>query len=400
MLLLKNIKFIITQDEKRRILENCDLLVEKGKIKKIEKNIKVSQKVKVFDCQKGILLPALFNLHTHLSMTLFRGFKDYLPLHQWLKEIWKKEVKLTPQDIKTGSEIGIKELLSNGTAGFLDMYFFPKETAKIAKRFKIKAMLGEPVISILPIKLNEIIKETKNLCEKYRNDPFIKICVNPHSIYTVSKNDLIKLKNFAKKNNLFFHLHLSETEKEVKECQRIYKKRPVEFLDEIGILDEKTILAHVIWITEKEVKILKKRKVKVVSCPQSNLKLASGIFNFPLFKKYKIKICLGTDGPASNNSLNMFEEMKVFSLLQKGFFKNPTLAQAQEVLDMATINGGEIFGKTGRIKKGYSADFVLLSSKNFSFFPLKKERLLSHIVFSKPEVLATIVEGEISFSKN
>ena len=96
----------------------------------------------------------------------------------------------------------------------------------------------------------------------------------------------------------------------------------------------------------------------------------------------------------------MFEEMKVFSLLQKGFFKNPTLAQAQEVLDMATINGGEIFGKTGRIKKGYSADFVLLSSKNFSFFPLKKERLLSHIVFSKPEVLATIVEGEISFSKN
>ena len=400
MLLLKNIKFIVTQDEKRRILENCDVLVDKGKIKKIEKNIKVSQKVKVFDCQKGILLPALFNLHTHLSMTLFRGFKDHLPLHQWLKEIWKKEVKLTPQDIKTGSEIGIKELLSNGTAGFLDMYFFPKETAKIAKKIKIKAMLGEPVISILPIKLDEIIKETKNLCEEYKNDSFIKICLNPHSIYTVSKNDLIKVKNFAKKNNLFFHLHLSETEKEVKECQRIYKKRPVEFLDEIGILDEKTILAHVIWVTEKEVKILKKRKVKVVSCPQSNLKLASGIFNFPLFKKYKIKICLGTDGPASNNSLNMFEEMKVFSLLQKGFFKNPTLAQAQEVLDMATINGGEIFGKTGRIKKGYSADFVLLSSKNFSFFPLKKERLLSHIVFSKPEVLATIVEGEISFSKN
>jgi len=209
----------------------------------------------------------------------------------------------------------------------------------------------------------------------------VNFSVAPHSIYTVSPENLIWAKNFAKRNKLPLHIHISETKEEVRDCLKKYGVRPVEYLDKIGFLGDRCVLAHSIWLSDKEIKILAKKNCSVVYCPCSNMKLASGIFPYSKLKKAGANICLGTDGAASNNNLDLFEEMKFGSLLQKSQERNPTVAPAGEILDCATVNGAKALGiDHGRIQEGKLADLILVDLNQTCLTP--GYNLISDLVFS------------------
>jgi 5-methylthioadenosine/S-adenosylhomocysteine deaminase len=224
----------------------------------------------------------------------------------------------------------------------------------------------------------------------------ITLTIAPHAIYTVSKENLIWAKNFAKNHKLLIHMHLSETENEVKECQRKYKMRPVEYLEKIGFLDKNCVFAHSIWLSDKEIEILKKRGCSLVYNPTSNMKLASGVFPWVKIKERKINVCLGTDGPASNNSLNLFSEMKIGALLQKIENKDPTAISAKEIFQMATRNGAKALRiNAGEIKVGRLADLVLIDLNKIEMFP--NYDLISNLVYSDPKncISDVICNGKI-----
>ncbi len=361
--------------------EGQDIFIEGNKIKKIGKNLNLRAKEKIDAKEEKAVLPGLINCHCHSPMALFRGYADDLPLKEWLeKKIWPKEAKLTEDDIYWGTKLAILEMIKTGTTTFNDMYWFPTATIEATRELKIRAKIGLILVDFSERGKKENVEK---LFEKLKNSQFetIELSVAPHSIYTVSKENLIWAKKFAKKNNLSLHIHLAETENEVKECQRKYKLRPVEFLEKIGFLDKNCILAHSIWLTEKEIEILKKRKCNLVYCPCSNMKLASGIFPYQKIKKEKINICLGTDGPASNNNLDMFEEIKFALLLQKVKEKDPAVGSAKEIFKMATINGAKALGiNGGEIKEGKLADLILIDLNHIFLVP--GYNLISDLVFS------------------
>ncbi len=399
-ILLKNCSFIITQNKSRDILRNYDILIENGKIEEIKKDIKISSiDYEVVDCKNKIVLPSFINAHTHSSMTLLRGYKDDLELHSWLNEVWKVEAKLRDKHFYIGTKFACLEMIKSGISCFLDMYFGMENVYQATEEAKIRGFLGYGMIDLdNPEKRENELKETKkfiNFCLN-KNNPLIKPVVSPHAIYTCSTDLLLQAKELARERNLLYTIHLSETRKEVYDCYKKYKKRPVEYLSELNLLDENFVGFHSVWLTKGEISILGKYKAKVVHCPTSNMKLATGgSFPFREMKEHNILIGLGTDGACSNNSLNMLNEMKMACLLQKWFRWNASEISAQEALDMATINGAKILGiNSGSIEEGKDADLVLLDKTHFSLLP--SQNLISNIVFScsREAISDLIVNGE------
>jgi 5-methylthioadenosine/S-adenosylhomocysteine deaminase len=364
------IKNVILEGKER------DVFVEKNKIKKIGKNLNLKAKEKIDAKGEKAILPGLINCHTHSAMVLFRGYADDLPLKEWLeKKIWPKELKLKEDDVYWGTKLAILEMIKSGTTTFNEMYWFEEAQIQAVREMGLRAKIGLVLLDFLP-------RGSKEKVEKLtKQTTTIQFTVAPHSIYTVSKENLIWAKNFAKRNKLLLHIHLSETEKEVKDCSKKYKMPPVKYLDRIGFLSENCILAHSIWLSDEEIKILGKRKCNVVYCPCSNMKLASGIFPYKKLKEKKVNICLGTDGAASNNNLDMFEEMKFASLLQKIKEKNPTISPAKEIFELATKNGAKALKiNSGEIKVGKLADLILIDLKQISLLP--GYNLVSDLVYS------------------
>lgn len=370
------VKNVILNEGKR------DIFLEGNKIKKIGKNLNLKAKERIDGRGEKAVLPGLINCHTHAAMTLLRGFGDDLPLKVWLEEkIWPLEAKMTEKDIYWGTKLACLEMIKTGTTCFNDMYWYPEAAALAAEEMGVRAAIGLIMIDFSEKGSRENVEKSyKQL--KSKKSELIRLTIAPHAIYTVSKENLIWAKNFAERNNLILHIHISETEKEVKDCQKKWKVRPVEYLEKIGFLGENVILAHGVWLSDKEIKILGKRKCSVAYSPCSNLKLAVGkIFSYRKLKENKINICLGTDGAASNNNLDMFEEMKIGSLIQKHQEKDPTAAAAQEIMDSATINGAKALKiNSGRIKEGKLADLILIDLNNTFFSP--GHNLLSDIVYS------------------
>lgn len=239
----------------------------------------------------------------------------------------------------------------NGIEAFCDMYFFEEEVARAASEFKMHVVIGEVILDFpTPSAKNadEALQITEKLLKKYKNDKYVSVAVAPHSIYTVSKENLIKAKKLAKKYNAPIHIHLAETKFEFDECMKKNKCTPVEYLDKLKVLDSRSILAHCVWLTDKDIKILAKRKANVVHCPLSNLKLGSGIAPVAKMIKEGVNVCLGTDGAASSNRLDIWEAGKFAALLQKGITNDPTQITARTAIEMMTINGMRTLG-LGRI---------------------------------------------------
>jgi len=359
-----------------------DIFVEGNRIKKIGKNINLRAKEKIDGKKEKAVLPGLINCHTHAAMTLFRGYGDDLPLKEWLEnKIWPLEKKMNREDVYWGTKLAILEMIKTGTTTFNDMYWYSEAVIEATKEMNLRAVVGPLIIDFDKKRgsLDNFEKIYKNF--QVEKSSLVQIAVAPHSIYGVSKENLIWAKNFAKKNNLILHTHLSETEKEVKDCLEKYKMRPVEYLEKIGFLGDNCVLAHSIWLSDNEIKILTSKKCTAVYNPCSNMKLASGIFPYQKLKKAGINIVLGTDGAASNNSLDMFSEMKFASLLQKVSQKEPTLTPVQEIFEIATKNGAKALKiNAGEIKVGKLADLILIDLNNVYFSP--GHNFISDVVYS------------------
>ena len=370
-LLLKN---IILNNKKQ------DIFIKENKIEKIGKNLNLRADEKIDGKGEKAVLPGLINCHTHAAMSLFRGQADDLPLEKWLEKIWALEKKLTEKDIYQGTKLACLEMIKTGTTCFNDMYWHPEAAVQAIEETGIRAVVGLTLLDSLPMGKKE---NAEKYWRKFKKRKFetITFSIAPHSIYTVSKENLIWAKNFAKRNNLILHIHLSETEKEVQDCLKKHKMRPVEFLDKIGFLSKNCVLAHSIWLSDKEIKILKKRNCSVVYNPCSNMKLASGIFPYQKFQNNEVNITLGTDGSASNNNLDLFEEMKFGALLQKISEMNPLVAPALEIFNTATKNGAKALKiNSGAIKKGKLADLILIDLNNICLSP--KNKLIPNLIYS------------------
>ncbi len=370
-LLLKN---IILNNKKQ------DIFIKENKIEKISESLNLPADKKIDGKGEKAVLPGLINCHTHAAMSLFRGQADDLPLKDWLEKIWALEKKLTEEDIYQGTKLACLEMIKTGTTCFNDMYWHPEAAVQAIEETGIRAVVGLTLLDSLPMGKKENIEKHWKIFKK-KKFKTITFSIAPHSIYTVSKENLIWAKNFAKKNNLILHIHLSEAEEEVKDCLKKNKMRPVEYLDKIGFFSNNCVLAHSIWLSDKEIKILRKRNCSVVYNPCSNMKLASGIFPYQKFQKANVNICLGTDGSASNNNLDLFEEMKFGALLQKISEMNPAIAPALEIFNTTMKNGAKALKiNSGEIKKGKLADLILIDLNKTCLAP--KHNLISSLIYS------------------
>ncbi|MFC1645435.1 amidohydrolase [Patescibacteria group bacterium] len=291
----------------------------------------------------------LVNAHTHAAMVAFRGVAEDVPLEKWLNDyIWPAEKEqVSAEFVYKNSKKAIKEMKQNGIAAFCDMYFFQDQVAKAAKEEGVQAVIGEVILDFPTPSSKapqEALQITERLLKKYLNDPDISVAVAPHSIYAVSKEILVAAKELARKYDAIYHIHVAETKREFDECLEKNKLTPVAYLDSLGILDEKTLLAHCVWVTDEDIEILARRKSSVAHCPLSNLKLGSGVAPISKMIRKGVNVCLGTDGAASSNRLDIWEAGKFAALLQKGLSLSPEEMPIEQVLNLMTINGMRALG--------------------------------------------------------
>jgi len=391
MILIKNIT-IITQNKKREIIKNGALIIENalisaiGKSNQIEKQYNKKAK-KIISGNGLVAMPGLINTHGHLAMSLLRGYADDMNLEEWwLKHVYPVESKFGRKEVYWGSLLAMIEMIKSGTTCFADFYYYEDEVAQAAQEIGMRGILGCAILDVPTFYYKtsaSAFKKTESLIKKFNNNPLIKIALAPHMFQTTSIKTYIKSKKMANNHNLLLFTHASETEQENKFSLKKYKQRPIEVLAKNNILDKKTILAHCCWLNKKEIKILAQSGASVAHCPVSNMKLASGIMPLQEMSKLKINISLGTDGVCSNNNLDMFEEMKITALLHKVNKLDPNIADAQTVLDMATINGAKAFGledEIGSLEKGKKADLIILDFEKSHLIP--QHNLISHLVYS------------------
>jgi len=344
-----------------------------------------SQADETIDGKGMAALPGLINTHSHAAMTLFRGYGDDMKLQQWLEEkIWPIEGKLTEEDVYQGAKLACLEMIKSGTTCFNDMYWHLPGTVRAVEEMGIRAALSPVFIDLFDEdKRKAAIKEHTKLLNdvKAKGSERIMPALGPHALYTVSKEGLQWCREFADKEDMLIHFHLAETEQENKDCIEKNGKRPVEYLEEIGFLCDRIVAAHCSWLNEKDMKILAKHGVKIAHSPASNMKLATGVMPYPEMVKAGLTVSLGTDGCASNNSLDMFEEMKFAALLQKSARNDPTAMPAGEAWKIATVNGARALGlNAGVIKEGMLADIILVNLKMVGLTP--NHNLISNLVYS------------------
>ena len=383
-------------------IKKGSLLIQNDKIVEISNKIGVNDADEVIDASGKILIPGLVNTHTHLSMTLMRGLADDMPLETWLNNyIWPVEAELNPEYCYAGALVACAEMIKSGTTCFNDMYFFMDNVAKAADEAGLRGIISHGMIDFGDEdKRKQEFTESIRIIKKCHNtgDGRIQVAFGPHSPYTCSQELLKEVKREATKYGVRIHIHVSETQKEVSDILEVHGKRPFEYLDEIGFLGSEVTAAHAVWLSKNEIELIKQSEVKLSHNPSSNMKLSSGISPVSELLQKKACVSIGTDGPASNNNMDMFEEMKITSLLQKVATMDPTVLKAEEVFKMATINGAKSLGledQIGSIEVGKKADITLIDSRSPQLTPFRNP--ISHIVYSANggNVDTVICNGEI-----
>ncbi len=356
-----------------------NILIEDKRFKDLDAPAEVAE-AQVFDASGSAILPAMYNTHTHAAMTLLRGYADDMPLQKWLQEyIWPFEDKLTPEDIRKGSEIAVREMVQSGTVFFNDMYFDVEETIDIVNRTGTRAAIG---ITVMENHSKAVTREKREFIRHWQ-DPTggrVRLVMAPHAIYTVGERKLRDSAEFAREHGMLLHIHLSETVKEVEDCLTEHGTTPVRYLDSIGFLGPDVIAAHCVHVDDEEAAILAERCVTVSHCPCSNMKLGSGVFPYSRLMQAGCRITLGTDGASSGNNLDLREAMKFAALLAKSG-GDPELLPAEEVFRWATRSGAEAFGiDAGVIAEGKLADCLLIDLSDIRMQPC--HHLVSNFVYS------------------
>ena len=355
----------------------------------------------IIDGSDRVAIPGLVNTHTHAAMTLLRGYADDMPLAEWLSEkIWPLEAHLSGDDVYWGTKLACLEMIKSGTVAFNDMYFFMERAADAVDEMGLRATLAYGFIDLgMEEKREAEIKATEALVAhvKARKNPRIQAAVGPHSVYTVSPEGLSWCANFAEEQEIGIHIHLSETEKEVTDCVAEFGKRPAVHLDECGCLTPRTVAAHCCWLDEAECRLLGKRGVHASHNPASNMKLAvNRAMPYHWLKTSGANVCLGTDGCASNNSLDLMEEMKFAALLQKFAWNSQTLLPAGEAVAMATSAGARALGTgPGTLTAGAPADIVLLDARAVCNTPLHNSDSNTVYACNGGAVMTVLCQGRV-----
>ncbi len=330
------------------------------------------------------ILPSLMNGHTHAAMTLLRGYADDMPLGTWLKDhIWPIEAKMTEEDIYWGAKFACLEMIRTGTTFFADMYWHFPGTVRAVQEMGLRAGLSAAFFDFGDAeKARQAKAQVEELHSAYASlSDRIIFTLGPHAIYTVSRDSLAWAVEYAEAKDLRIHLHLSETSGEVEDCLKEHGLRPVEYLHSLGMLSPRLMACHCVWLTDHERELLTAHNAHVVHNPASNSKLVSGRFDYKALAQKGINIGLGTDGCASNNNLDMFEEMKLAALLAKSVSGDATALPAGDAFALATTNMAAMYGlECGAIREGMLADCMLVDLNHPQLIP--NHNLLSNIVYS------------------
>ncbi|WP_297070134.1 amidohydrolase family protein [Thermococcus sp.] len=377
----------------------ADVLIEGNRIVKVARGINEEADT-VIDATGRVVSPGFVNLHTHSPMGLFRGLADDLPLMEWLeKHIWPREAKLTREHTKVGAYLGALEMIKAGTVAFLDMYFNMDAVAEVTLESGLRGYLGYGMIDLGdPERMEKEIKEalrTMDFIDGLGSDR-VNFVFGPHAPYTCSIALLREVRKLANEHGKMITIHVSETMAETGQITERYGKSPVVLLDDIGFLGRDVIIAHGVWLDSRDIQILARNGVTVAHNPGSNMKLASGVMPVQKLLNAGVNVGLGTDGAASNNNLDMLEEMKLAALLHKVHNLDPTVADAKTVFKMATVNGAKALRlNAGVIKEDYLADLAIINFNRPHLRPLNN--MVSHLVYSANgnDVETTIVDGKI-----
>jgi 5-methylthioadenosine/S-adenosylhomocysteine deaminase len=398
---------VVTMDKDRRVIEDGAVAVKNGAILAVGKSAEI---VKSFPAKQTInatgkaVIPGLINTHTHVPMTLYRGIADDLDLQEWLtKYIFPAEAKNVNEEfVRAGTRLGLAEFIRGGTTTFCDMYYFEDAIADETAKAGVRGVLGETLIDF-PAPDNKTFDEamvyTENFVKKWQGHNLIVPALAPHAPYTVSEEHLLAARRLSDKLNAPLLIHLAEAETETEFIQQKHQGiRPIEYVEKIGFLSERTVAAHVVQATDAELDILKRRNVGIAHNPQSNMKLAAGVAPVPAMLGKDMRVGLGTDGAASNNDLSLWEEMDTAAKLHKVFSKDPKVVSAAQAFMMATIGGARALhmeNLIGSLETGKRADLAVVDFDNLNQTPFYN--IYSTLVYATKagDVRHVIIDGKV-----
>ena len=377
---LLHAKWVIPVEPDNEVLEAHTIAVKNGLIEAILPTRDAASRYHA-EQEKHLsdhaLIPGLINSHTHAAMNLFRGLANDLPLMEWLTQhIWPAEQQwVSPDFIRDGTQLAVAEMIRGGVTCFNDMYFFPDKTAEVCASAGMRVVVGLILIDFPTAwaqDANEYIVKGEKLHDDYRHSPLINTAFAPHAPYTVSDESLKRISVIAEELDIPIHMHIHETADEVNQAIEKNGKRPLQRLESLGLLSPRMIAVHMTQLESAEIEMIAKLGISVAHCPESNLKLASGFCPVKQLADAGVTVCLGTDGVASNNDLDMFSEMRTAALLAKGIAKDSTALDAHSTLAAATLNGARALGKSdeiGSLKKGKQADIAAVNLQELETLP-------------------------------
>ncbi|MHB1948283.1 MAG: TRZ/ATZ family hydrolase [Gammaproteobacteria bacterium] len=373
-------KWIITGEPKSQPLENHALVLQNGLIEDILPSAQATQKYTANAIQHyktHAILPGLINTHTHLAMNYFRGLADDLALMNWLNNyIWPAERQWVSNEyVYDASLFAMAEMIRGGSTCFNDMYFFLQATAQATEKAGIRGFIGITVIDFPTAWAkdpDEYFAKGLEFLQEYKNHPRITPTLAPHAPYTVSDQYLIRAKEIADQYHLKINMHIQETADEIRDSLDKYKRRPLRRLQDLDLISPQLIAIHMTQIDDQDLEVLEAERPQIVHCPESNMKLASGVCPVSKLQSLQLNVALGTDGAASNNDLDMISEMRSAAFLAKLTTKDPTALSAPEVITMATLSGAKALGIdhiTGSLVTGKAADFIAINLDEIETLP-------------------------------
>ena len=398
--------WIFTSNSEGQLLSDYSIVIENDKIIDLVPQDKVFDEYEANDTYQltdHILIPGLINTHTHAAMSLFKGFADDLSLQDWLNDyIWPAEKEfINSSFVKDGSILALSEMIKSGVTTFNDMYFFPDATAEAVKELGVRSNIGLVVLDFptnYATDPEDYLLKGFEFRDKWRNEELITTSIAPHAPYSVSDEAFTLINTYSEELSMNIHTHLHETQWEIEDSIEKYGITPVQRLNNLGIIGPLLMAAHCVHLNDQDMATLAKNKVSIVHNPSSNMKLGSGIADIAKMLKQNLNISLGTDSSASNNRLDMMEEMRLAALLIKGSTKSPESFSANEAIKMATINGAKALGLEsiiGSIEKNKKADLVAIDLNSIENQPIYNP--LTTLVYSssRSDVSYVWIDGEI-----
>ncbi len=402
---------LVTMDPQQPVIHGGHLVVTGDRITHVGAEppsaLEQERCQRIIDGHRTLALPGLINAHSHIGMAPFRNYGSDLPLETWLfDKLFPMEDKLTADDVYWASQLSMTEMLRTGTTTFADMYMFSDTTADVVAKVGMRADLARGLQCFtddVDLATDTRVQEALQLWERYHNSAAGRITVRlgPHAVYTCRPAYLEAVAQLAADKDLGIHIHLSETQKENSDCQAAFGRSPSEHLAELGILRRPTLAAHGVHLSDQDRRLLSQFDTAVVHNPGSNLKLGSGVADVPGLLEAGVTVALGTDGAASNNNLDMLQEVYLAAVLSKGVFHNSVGVTAQQALELATVQGARALGRPdlGQLRTGMKADLLLIDLDQPHYYPLQDPVAAVVYAGQGSDVLLTMVDGNILYER-